>query len=104
MDGYAKLYKAVVGEEEISDIEEWKVIANRLLASLLDREQNVIRLRYGLSDTPKSLREIGEIISCNHWTRYGMRTSYSCERIRQIEADALRKLRRRNRRDKWSVE
>lgn len=54
----------------------------KALSSLTDREQNVIELRFGLKDgRQRTLEEVGEEF---HVTR---------ERIRQIEAKALRKLR-----------
>ena len=53
-----------------------------MLSSLTEREQEVLRLRFGLDDgESRTLEEVGEIF---HVTR---------ERIRQIEAKALRKLR-----------
>ena len=49
---------------------------------MTDREEKVIRLRYGLDDNhPRTLEEVGKEF---HVTR---------ERIRQIEAKAIRKLR-----------
>jgi RNA polymerase primary sigma factor len=54
----------------------------RALGNLPDREQEVIRLRYGLNgDTaPQSLEEIGR------------RMSLTRERVRQIEMNALQRL------------
>ncbi|HEY6423377.1 MAG TPA: sigma-70 family RNA polymerase sigma factor [Pseudonocardiaceae bacterium] len=54
----------------------------RVLATLEDREQNVIRLRYGLDDgQPHTLDQIGK--------RFGL----SRERVRQIEREVMAKLR-----------
>ncbi|MGA4542862.1 RNA polymerase sigma factor [Uniformispora flossi] len=56
-----------------------------LLATLGDREQNVVRLRYGLTDgRPHTLEEIGQ--------HFGV----TRERIRQIESRTLNKLRDRS--------
>lgn len=53
-----------------------------VLSSLTPREEKVIRLRYGLDDgKPKTLEEVGKEFNVTR------------ERIRQIEAKALRKLR-----------
>ena len=53
-----------------------------VLASLTPREQKVLSLRFGLEDgQPRTLEELGQEF---HVTR---------ERVRQIEAKALRKLR-----------
>jgi RNA polymerase primary sigma factor len=55
---------------------------SRLICTLNSREQAVVRMRYGLDDgQPKTLEEIGN------------RFSVTRERIRQIEARALQKLR-----------
>jgi RNA polymerase primary sigma factor len=57
-----------------------------VLATLTPRERDVLRLRYGLDDgRMKTLEEIGQIFNVTR------------ERIRQIEAKALRKLRHPNR-------
>ncbi|MBE5752854.1 MAG: RNA polymerase sigma factor RpoD [Clostridiales bacterium] len=54
----------------------------RVLDSLTPREQKVVRLRYGLDDgKPRTLEEVGKEFNVTR------------ERIRQIEAKALRKLR-----------
>jgi RNA polymerase nonessential primary-like sigma factor len=53
-----------------------------VLATLEDREQQVIRMRYGLDDgQPRTLDQIGR--------RFGL----SRERVRQIEREVMAKLR-----------
>ena len=53
-----------------------------ILKDLSEREERVIRLRYGLDDNcPKTLEEVGKIFGVTR------------ERIRQIEAKAIKKLR-----------
>lgn len=89
-----------IGEEEDSKIEDFiedettlapdesadrLMLKNQLLSvinTLTPREQKVIRLRYGLDDGyPKTLEQVGQEFNVTR------------ERIRQIEAKALRKLR-----------
>lgn len=63
-------------KEEIGDV----------LLTLTEREEQVLRLRFGLDDgSPKTLEEVGQMFGVTR------------ERIRQIEAKALRKLRHPNR-------
>lgn len=60
-----------------------------VLGSLDERETKVLSLRFGLmGETPKTLEEVGKIFNVTR------------ERIRQIEAKALRKLRHPSRRKK----
>ena len=53
-----------------------------VIKSLTEREQKVILLRFGLEDgKPRTLEEVGKVFGITR------------ERIRQIEAKSLRKLR-----------
>jgi RNA polymerase nonessential primary-like sigma factor len=61
----------------------------QLMADLTIREQDVIRMRFGLGDgTPYSLAEIGRALELSR------------ERVRQIESKALQKLRQPKRRNR----
>ena len=69
--------------EEAMDILARQEEVKELLGSLTDREQQVIRLRYGLGEErPQTLEEIGSMLGVTR------------ERVRQIEARAMEKLRR----------
>lgn len=62
---------------------------NQVLGTLTDREEKVLRLRFGLEDgRSRTLEEVGQMFNVTR------------ERIRQIEAKALRKLRHPNRSNK----
>ena len=62
---------------------------NQVLGTLSEREEKVLRFRYGLDDgCPRTLEEVGKIFKVTR------------ERIRQIEVKALRKLRHPSRRKK----
>ena len=55
---------------------------DEVLDTLTDREENVLRLRFGLDDGKmRTLEDVGKVFNVTR------------ERIRQIEAKALRKLR-----------
>ena len=59
---------------------------NEVLGTLTDREERVLRLRFGMDDgKARTLEEVGKEFNVTR------------ERIRQIEAKALRKLRQRSR-------
>jgi RNA polymerase primary sigma factor len=61
----------------------------KVLSTLSHREEKVIRLRFGLGDgTPRTLEEVGTIFKVTR------------ERVRQIEAKALNKLRHSSRSNK----
>ena len=71
-------------ESAAQDILKAQLLA--VIETLTPREQKVIRLRYGLDDNhPRTLEEVGKDFNVTR------------ERIRQIEAKALRKLRHPNR-------
>ena len=71
-------------ESAAQDILKAQLLA--VIETLTPREQKVIRLRYGLDDNhPRTLEEVGKEFNVTR------------ERIRQIEAKALRKLRNPNR-------
>lgn len=68
--------------EEFATIEMLKEELSEVLLTLTDREEKVLRLRFGLDDgRARTLEEVGQIFGVTR------------ERIRQIEAKALRKLR-----------
>jgi len=74
--------KAIMPSEQIEEKKRLTLVMS-WLDELLDNEREIIILRFGLDDgEPKTLESIGQ--------RYGV----TRERIRQIEASALRKLRR----------
>ena len=68
--------------EEYATNEMLKDEISEVLLTLTEREEKVIRLRFGLEDgKPRTLEEVGQMFGVTR------------ERIRQIEAKALRKLR-----------
>ena len=68
--------------EEFATNEMLKEEISQVLETLTEREEKVIRLRFGLEDgKPRTLEEVGQMFGVTR------------ERIRQIEAKALRKLR-----------
>ena len=71
-----------IGPEEYATEEMLKEELAGVLLTLTDREEKVLRLRFGLDDGQcRTLEEVGQIFGVTR------------ERIRQIEAKALRKLR-----------
>ncbi|HEY3184701.1 MAG TPA: sigma-70 family RNA polymerase sigma factor [Gaiellaceae bacterium] len=68
--------------DEQVELELTEVALRRAVAELPEREQRIVKLRYGLNgdEDPKSLEEIGRILGITR------------ERVRQIEAEALRRL------------
>ena len=74
--------ESTMGPEEYTTEEMLKEELANVLLTLTDREEKVLRLRFGLDDGQcRTLEEVGQIFGVTR------------ERIRQIEAKALRKLR-----------
>ena len=74
--------KTVVSPSDAAMGRALKVHTASMLKTLTPREERIIRMRFGLEDgTPRTLEEVGQAFSVTR------------ERIRQIEAKALRKLR-----------
>lgn len=88
-DEDSSLVEFIPSDAHFGDVVMHEVEQNNLrekieevLTDLSDQEQQVLRMRFGLDDdTPKTLEEIGKVFGVTR------------ERIRQIEAKALRKLR-----------
>ncbi len=69
--------------EEVAAYQLMRENLNRVLEELPQRERHILRLRYGLVDGQfHTFREVGKMIGVTH------------ERVRQIEATALRRLRK----------
>ena len=67
-------------DQELINLEDVEQLL-ALLETLLEREKQVLRLRFGLDGEPvRTLEEVGAIIGCTN------------ERVRQIQNQALRKL------------
>ncbi|BDR60531.1 RNA polymerase sigma factor RpoD [Lactobacillus xylocopicola] len=74
--------KDATSPEQHASYEMLKEQLEQVLDTLTDREENVLRLRFGLDDgRTRTLEEVGKVFGVTR------------ERIRQIEAKALRKLR-----------
>ena len=85
-----KLYCAILGET--TEAMNVPVVsteqAENAISSLASREQEVIRLRFGFKGKPLTLDQVGVVLP-----RADGGIGLSRERVRQIEAKALRKLR-----------
>ena len=81
--------ETVIAPDEMASIDNLQETMHDLLASLTPREAKVLRMRFGIDmNTDHTLEEVGNQFDVTR------------ERIRQIEAKALRKLRHPNRTDK----
>ncbi|MBI4279029.1 MAG: sigma-70 family RNA polymerase sigma factor, partial [Armatimonadetes bacterium] len=70
--------------DQVATFSAFREQLQKALNSLTPRERAVIEMRFGLgSDAPRTLEEIGRILGVTR------------ERIRQVEAGAMRKLRQR---------
>ena len=77
--------KQAISPEEYASRELLKDEINAVLSTLTDREKKVLELRFGLIDgKTRTLEEVGREFNVTR------------ERIRQIEAKAIRKLRSRS--------
>lgn len=82
--------KSTASQIEIAETKERKELIEEILTSLAPREAAVLILRYGLRDNKtRTLEEVGKEFDVTR------------ERIRQIEAKALRKLRHPNKMKKF---
>ena len=78
-----------IAPDEAANFSMLKEQLNQVLSTLSDREKKVLELRFGLNDgTPRTLEEVGKEFEVTR------------ERIRQIEAKALRKLKHPSRSQK----
>lgn len=81
--------ETAVAPDEAANFSMLKEQLNQVLSTLSDREKKVLELRFGLNDgTPRTLEEVGKEFEVTR------------ERIRQIEAKALRKLKHPSRSQK----
>lgn len=83
----AGIIHMIEGPEESMERKEMNVALNQVLKSLTIREREVLQMRFGLGCDTHTLEEVGYKQNVNR------------ERIRQIEAKALRKLRHPSRAD-----
>ena len=81
--------ETAIAPDEAANFSMLKEQLNQVLSTLSDREKKVLELRFGLNDgTPRNLEEVGKEFEVTR------------ERIRQIEAKALRKLKHPSRSQK----
>ncbi len=81
--------ETAIAPDEAANFSMLKEQLNQVLSTLSDREKKVLELRFGLNDgTPRTLEEVGKEFEVTR------------ERIRQIEAKALRKLKHPSRSQK----
>jgi len=85
---YKQFLVAIFSENKLpADSSQFECITKRFISVLTDREQQIINMRYGLTDgQPKTLQQIGDLFGVSR------------ERIRQLEGKALRRLKHPSRR------
>lgn len=81
MEAHTHLIELAAPPEDEIVNKEIKLAIGKTLATLTPREEEVIRMRFGLDGMDHTFEEVGEIFGVTK------------ERIRQIEATALRKIR-----------
>jgi len=71
--------KSVSDLERKESLDHIRAELNRVMGELTDREQEILRLRFGLAGSPRTLEQIGDVLGITR------------ERVRQLEMRALRK-------------
>lgn len=76
--------KKIPNQEEIAQLNDLKKEARKMLSTLSPRAEKILRMRFGVGEKrDHTLQETGDTFSV------------SCERIRQIEAKSLKKLKKK---------
>ena len=90
--GYARLLKKIFRERPYDDITQVISLIDEMVAALSEKEASILKAHFGLSgEPPSTLRAIGE-----RWGR-------SDENMRQVEAQAIRRLRHPSRSNRLRI-